>query len=150
MNKILTKRVSFALLVIWLIIIFIFSSMSGVKSSNLSRVILSSVTNNVVKRTDVFDLLHLLLRKSAHICEYIILSALAYSYFKYYIDRNNLLYISILIFVAVCSIIDEYHQLFISGRTGKLIDVLIDIAGAIIFLVFIIIRKKNVASRKSN
>lgn len=150
MNKILTKRVSFILLVIWLIVIFVFSNMSGVRSSNLSRIILSSLTNNVVKKTDIFDLLHLFLRKSAHISEYFILSALAYSYFKFYIDRDNLLNISVLIFVAVCSFIDEYHQLFVSGRTGKLIDVLIDIAGAIIFLIFIFIRRKNATSRKSD
>ena len=150
MNKILTKKVSLLLLVIWLVVIFIFSSMTGGESSSLSKNILAGLINNSVTSKHTFDLLHLLLRKSAHFLEYFILSALIYNYLRFYNLKQNSLYILVFIFNLVCSIFDELHQILIQGRTGKVVDVLIDSLGAIIFLIIIIIVNRNAAKRKSN
>ena len=37
---------------------------------------------------------------------------------------------------AVLAALDEFHQLFVPGRDGKLSDVLIDTCGAVCFLLF--------------
>lgn len=150
MNKILTKKVSLLLLVIWLLVIFIFSSMNGGASSSLSKNILMGLTNNSVTSKHTFDLLHLILRKSAHFIEYFILSALIYNYLRFYNLKQNSLYILVFIFNLICSILDELHQVLTLGRTGKVIDVLIDSLGAIIFLIIIIIVNRNATKRKSN
>ena len=150
MNKILTKKVSLLLLVIWLLVIFIFSSMNGGSSSSLSKNILMGLTNNSVASKHTFDLLHLILRKSAHFLEYFILSALIYNYLRFYNFKQNSLYILVFIFNLICSILDELHQVLTLGRTGKLVDVLIDSLGAILFLIIIIIVNKNATKRKSN
>ena len=42
-------------------------------------------------------------------------------------------------FVILCAVLaalDEFHQLFVPGRDGKLSDVLIDTCGAVCFLLF--------------
>lgn len=145
----MTKRVSFLLLVIWLIVIFVFSNMNGTTSYALSQNILIDISNDLIANRPAFDLMHLLLRKAAHVFEYFVLSVLAYNYLRFYIHNNKKLYLTVFLFVVVCSSLDELHQFFIQERLGKPIDVLIDSMGVIIFLIFIIIYK-YVASRKSN
>lgn len=150
MNKIFTKKVSFILLVIWLLIIFVFSNMNGDASDEISTTILYGLTNNTVFEKEVFSFLHMMVRKTAHVLEYFILSALLFSYLRFYITKEKRLFITVFILNFVCSCFDELHQLFIYERAGKLTDILIDSLGAIIFLIIIIIYRKNVTSRKSN
>ena len=150
MSKILTKRVSFILLVIWLVVIFVFSNMDGDASYSLSSNILNGITNNSVANVSVYDTLHLVLRKLAHVLEYFILSALTYNYLRFYNLKQNTLYILVFVFNLICSSLDELHQLLILDRDGRLVDVLIDSLGAIIFLIIIIIINRNATKRKSN
>lgn len=124
--------------------------MNGATSSNLSKSIISSVTGNHVLSKDTFDLLHLLVRKFAHVAEYFILCLLTYNYLRFYINKDNILYLLTLIFSFICSSIDEIHQLLINGRTGKIVDIFIDGIGIILCLIVIIVYKKNVTKRKSN
>lgn len=149
-NKILNKKVSLALLIGWLIVIFVFSNMNGASSSNLSKSIITSMAGNHVLSKNTFDLIHLLLRKTAHIVEYFVLCLLTYNYLRFYINKDHLLYLFTIISSFVCSIIDEMHQLLINGRTGKIVDIFIDGIGIVICLIVIIAYKKNVAKRKSN
>ena len=150
MSKILTKRVSFILLVIWLVVIFVFSNMNGDVSYSLSTNVLNGITNNTLASSDIYDTLHLLLRKSAHVLEYFILSALIYNYLRFYNLKQNMLYLLVFIFNLVCSSLDELHQLLILDRDGRIFDVLIDSLGAIIFLIIIIIINRNATKRKSD
>lgn len=149
MNKILTKRVSLFLLILWMIVIFIFSSMSGDTSATLSKTILSGITGSSLKASGSFNLVHFIFRKLAHLFEYFVLSALAYNYLRFYINKERTLYISTLIFTVVCSCLDEIHQIFTFERSARLYDILIDSLATIIFLIIIII-KNNVTKRKSN
>ena len=38
---------------------------------------------------------------------------------------------------SLFAIVDEYHQLFVSGRNGSILDVAIDFAGIVITLIII-------------
>ena len=131
------------LTVIWIMIIFGFSSTKGEKSASQSQ----SITENVVKiinpdykmpekvepksKDSFYDSIT---RKVAHVCVYAVLGGLMYVVAKTSMKlRGNLYYgsLSALLCVLV-SLCDEYNQTLTEGRTGRLTDVLIDSVGIII------------------
>ena len=90
------------------------------------------------------------LRKGMHASEYCILSILILNCMqKYNIKKSKSIIIAIIIsFIYACT--DEFHQLFVIGRTSRFTDVLIDTAGAIIGCVFYIIILKIILNLKNN
>jgi VanZ family protein len=72
-----------------------------------------------------------ILRKFAHIAEYVILTALLFSALRRQVACNT----QALLIAAVMSVLyafsDEWHQTFVPGREGSLRDVGIDAAGVI-------------------
>ncbi|KPU42835.1 VanZ like family protein [Oxobacter pfennigii] len=73
------------------------------------------------------DKANIIIRKSAHFFEYLILGALIFKTLKSYCLKN-------LSLITLCSGVlyaasDEIHQYFVSGRTAALKDVLIDSLG---------------------
>lgn len=125
------KVISLVLLIIWIIIIFVLSNQSGTSSTNSSNIIVNFLYN-ITKINK--DTLIIIVRKSAHIFEYFVLYLLTYNCFKEYNIKNKYVYI---IFCILCSLIDEIHQLFIIGRTGKILDVFVDSIGIFIGLILI-------------
>lgn len=75
-------------------------------------------------------------RKSAHVFEYFILTLLVMRMLKYLGKPivKSIVYATIISLIYAAS--DEFHQLFVYGREGKLSDVGIDFIG--IFLTFFI------------
>lgn len=76
-------------------------------------------------------------RKLAHLAEYGILYLLFFRAIKGTTGvsfNKALLYAFWLTFFYALS--DEYHQTFISGRTGKLFDIGVDAAGALMGMIF--------------
>lgn len=70
-------------------------------------------------------------RKLAHATEYAILgSLLAVMYPSYGLDGRRWILISLLS-AAAYACTDEFHQLFVPGRAGRVMDVLIDSTGAL-------------------
>lgn len=113
------------LLIIWMIVIFLMSSFGGLESSNQSGIIVNFV-GNLFHISDI-ELLTLVVRKAAHFMEYFILGILLYNYFKK--SKKSI------IFAIIYAISDEIHQLFIGGRSAKIMDVLIDSVGAIMGII---------------
>ena len=71
-----------------------------------------------------------LIRKCAHFSEYAVLGILSCLAFKTdWKNRNVALALQILLLVSV-PCIDETIQLFVPGRCGALMDVMIDLSGA--------------------
>lgn len=84
-----------------------------------------------------FDLLHFLLRKTAHFTAYGFLSTLAfYSSRTTWPDRARWKFrwagLALALTLLAASL-DEYHQTFVSSRTGSAQDVLLDMVGALFF-----------------
>jgi len=137
------KILNIILLIIVIFTIFMFSNQNSKDSGKISKdfgvqvvTTIDNITNtkiegNKSKEQYVKKNLYFI-RKFAHISEYIILSIVLLGLISYYkkIDIKWLI-ISIVICIIFASI-DEFHQLFISGRTGKAIDVFIDTIGIII------------------
>lgn len=133
------KIISFIVLILWMIIIFSFSSADANKSTGTSDKVITTmieikdkITNNetpnnekeiIVKNSSFY------IRKIAHITEYLILGFLMFNLLKQY-SVTNIYYAIGLSILYSCT--DEFHQLFISGRSGSIRDVLIDSIGILI------------------
>ena len=85
---------------------------------------------------DALQLLSFLVRKAAHMGVFFVLTGLLLLGFrKIWTNRKACMAAA----MAVCCVgaaLDEFHQLFVPGRDGKLSDVLIDMGGAVCFLLF--------------
>ena len=133
------KIISFIVLILWMIVIFSFSSADANKSTGTSDKVITTmieikdkITNNetpnnekeiIVKNSSFY------IRKIAHITEYLILGFLTFNLLKQY-SVTNIYYAIGLSILYSCT--DEFHQLFISGRSGSIRDVLIDTIGILI------------------
>lgn len=122
------KIVNLILLIIWMILIFTMSSFNAIESSNQSGSIVMFISN--ILNIDDLEFLSLLIRKIAHFTEYFILGILTINCFKDY--KLNNIFIYSLLFCIFYACTDEVHQLFIPGRSGNILDVLIDSTGSIL------------------
>lgn len=134
------KTFAWLLVVIWMGFIFYLSHQTAEESSELS----SSVTATIREliqfinlNIDVpIEILHHYIRKSAHFVVYLILGVLVFNALfvsQMHQVRHALIAIMICVIYAT---IDEFHQLFIPGRSGEITDVLIDSIGATIGTIF--------------
>ncbi|HEY4639759.1 MAG TPA: VanZ family protein [Thermoanaerobaculia bacterium] len=81
---------------------------------------------------------NLIMRKTAHLTEYGILSALTFRAFRGARKSWNPRWaIGAIIFAVLIASIDEIHQSFVPSRTGTWHDVLLDAAGAAIAQILI-------------
>lgn len=142
------KAISIILVIIWMIIVFLFSSQIGddsqVTSGNTIRKIITFFNENISnsKLEEIVEFLQPFIRKVAHFTLYTIGGFLIYNMFNLYnISNNKKLSYSILTGVLYSSS-DELHQLFVPGRSGMITDVIIDSLGVVTgILIFIIILK---------
>ena len=73
------------------------------------------------------------MRKVAHFSEYFILGVLVIIFLNYVIGNKKYI-IVFLICLVICALYatsDEFHQVFILGRSGQAVDVCIDTLGAL-------------------
>ena len=148
MNK---KNLFFLFLVLlWMVLIFCLSNMSSIESNKRSKEIVnqivdnsSSINNNVNYNIEKSNNYNLIFRKGAHIFMYMVLCILVLTLI--FIIYKNISYKYYIIAFIICFIyacFDEIHQLYVNGRTGQFLDVLIDSIGIIIgFIVFLLFRK---------
>ena len=118
------------LVIIWLIVIFLFSNQSGQKSTE--------ITNEFLERILWFidnDITFIIIRKLAHFTEYLILGFLIYNLISEFTIKDLIIYSILICILFAC--LDEMHQLFIDGRSAKIFDVLIDSAGSICGIIII-------------
>lgn len=147
------KDVSIIVTIIWMGIIFYLSHQPESESSELSSRFLLIIEGIItyLHVTINVDLLHFLIRKSAHFIAYFILGILIIRTLQ--IGRKiNVRFIVLAFSIGVLyAISDELHQLFIPGRSGEFRDVIIDSVGAslgIIFYIMIIaIKNKNIVNK---
>ncbi|HDK7174800.1 TPA: VanZ family protein [Clostridium botulinum] len=137
---------------IWMAIIFIFSNQPG-ESSNKNNFFIADVLRRgkitLFKHID-YNFFNFLIRKAAHITEYFILFMLLYLAFKKTFYKNPKIKAAIITVLYACT--DEFHQLFIPGREGKVRDVLIDSIGVFIglFLIYTFEFIKKHKKKKQN
>ena len=122
----------------WMIIIFWFSNQPATESSEIS----GTISYRLVEDTDEIFNWGLTTDQIAHMTEYAILGWLAFAFSGTFEMRQKVHYIAALGFAFCYASTDEFHQLFIPGRSGQFTDVCIDTAGAAIGLLLLAILLK--------
>ena len=155
-NKKKIKYIKCIIAIICCIIIFSLSAVPATASTKQSK----GLTYNVIKllngnKLTEKELVKLtkrvnpVIRKIAHFSIYMILAIFTYMFIEELNIksksekerlRKNILYTCI--FCIIYAIFDEIHQIYVPGRTGKAIDVIIDTLGACMGITIILIRNK--------
>ena len=143
-NNLTAIIISWALVFICMAIIFWLSSKTADESAAQSSVIVKWIINHFGKNS-VTDFI---VRKLAHFSEYVGLCFLASNA----IHKQNPLIKSFL-FTVLYACSDEFHQLFVDGRSCEIRDWAIDTVGALVgalafYIIYIIIKK--VVKKKNN
>lgn len=138
------------LAIVWMCIIFAFSAQTKEESSAVSE----SLSYRMVSSTRFFfhwnlddeqvreiaNTIEYFVRKGAHMTEFAIMSILLFIWLGLWemtlFRRGTMAFV----ITAVYAASDEFHQLFVPGRSGRVSDVLIDssgaLAGVIVFILF--------------
>ncbi|MCH3965399.1 MAG: VanZ family protein [Clostridium sp.] len=125
----MNKNIKWLLVIIWIIVIFMFSNQPGNVSDEKSKFVVGLFNAIGVNLNNVFgNMANFAVRKASHFIEYLILYILIFNavYKKHEIKRALLISL-ILVFVYAC--MDEVHQLFIPGRSSRIRDIIIDTTG---------------------
>lgn len=151
------KVVKICFLVLWMALIFSFSNQKDVDSSKVSdgfidrtvvkiyKIFNENIT--IEKENEIIEKYTYPIRKLAHYTLYFILGILSFLVVKdYSINKKLIIYSLLICFLYACS--DEFHQLFIIGRSARVLDVMIDTFGSLCGIsIFYIFNKK--ISKKS-
>ena len=133
------KVIKIILLILWMMIIFAFSNQKAIDSSNLSNGLIDRTVVKVYKvfygdiskekEEVIIEKYSYPIRKLAHYSLYFILGILSFLVIVDYKNNKKLILYSMLIcFLYACT--DEFHQLFVYGRSAEIKDVLIDSFGS--------------------
>lgn len=121
-------------------VIFVFSAKTAAKSMEESDAVVDIVMGLAPEggdtlqsdREKLYEVLVVIVRKGAHMAEYAVLCMLTALHLATWKLPYRRLAISSVLFAAFYAATDEFHQLFVEGRSGEVKDVLIDSAGAVI------------------
>jgi len=131
------------------ILIFTQSLLQGDLSAGQSGFIvdiLHPIVLNMGVNIDV-DTFSFIIRKLAHFTEFFVLAAFWYLVYSKYFSKLKLI-IVVLTHGLITATLDETIQLFVDGRSGELLDVLIDFSGvlmAVCMMHFIIEKRKRLS-----
>ena len=130
------KIIKLFFILFFIVLIFFFSSDNGEISTGKSQGIVRPICNylfsdkvssdtleNIIKYSEI------IVRKAAHFTIYFCLGLSVISFVTefYKLSSKTIVYSLLFVFVYACS--DEVHQLFVSGRSGEVLDVIIDTLG---------------------
>lgn len=131
------KTLSILLIIIWMITIFYFSHQQGTGSSKTSEKVSEIIVNiydinkqlNEEEKNELIEIINPIIRKMAHFTIYMLGGILLINYIHLFLleIEKEMLYSACI--GIIYAITDEIHQLFIVGRSGSIIDVLIDSIG---------------------
>lgn len=152
------KKVILLILIIVLVsIIFLFSSKNGEESTIQSTNFINSTILKVVsifdkdltdlEKEEIIEKIIYPVRKMAHMSEYFLLCVVVCTFISLYTnDIKKIILISLLCCILFASF-DEIHQIFVSGRDAKVIDVIFDTISASIYLLiyYLCKRKERIA-----
>jgi VanZ family protein len=159
------RYISWLPAVIIMAIIFYFSSkpaiISGESSLMISQTLLiayediTDLSYEELARQQVLLELDHIVRKAAHFIEYSILAAAWAMHFITWKKGFRIVVSLSVLITSVYAATDEFHQTFVSGRSGQISDVLLDSCGAVVgafFFLFLIIiinklRSKHIAAK---
>ena len=142
------KLIMIILIILWAGLIFYASSRNSADSNSNSKRLIYNVTKKAITITNKYKLTNISvddanlkgivnkfnypLRKVAHAFVYFVLGILLFLFFKCFNISNNKVFLLVILICFIYSLTDEYHQIYVDGRTAKFIDCLIDTFGTFI------------------
>lgn len=137
------KKIKWILVILWMVVIFIFSNETSTMSNEKSRFFIYLIQTLGLDLNAFFgNLSNFMVRKASHFLEYFILAILLFNIIKGKFEIKKVFIISIVI-VVLYACTDEIHQIFIPGRTARIKDIFIDtVGGSMGLLVGYFINKK--------
>jgi VanZ family protein len=140
MNK---KVIKWMMVVVWLILIFGFSSQPGDISNGNNRFIISIFKTCGLNLDSILgNFANFIVRKAGHLTEYFILCILLMNALQENFSFKRAALMAI-VFVFLYASSDEFHQIFIPGREARIRDVMIDTSGGAIALIVLKIFQKR-------
>ena len=135
-------------------LIFYMSAKDATESGGMSKWLLDTAFGRILIRllpriTDRGDEIDL--RKYAHMAEYALLAVPSVLFFRELLmDKRVPIRASFcsLVFCCVYACSDEYHQTFVPGRAGAMIDVAVDLVGVLFGLALVILIYMTCMRRK--
>ncbi len=122
--------------VVWYAVIFWFSAQTGAESAELSDAFIEGTLHWDIENSLMVlsGLLSTLVRKGAHAFVYFVQTGLLLLPLWSMIQSAKVRCAVALGGCALLAALDEVHQLFVPGRSGKVSDVIIDTLGGVCFL----------------
>lgn len=160
MNNKYIKIIFGILVFIWMAIVFNFSNQPAETSTNTSGNTIKAIINifpNIRnleenEKEQIVSNLQPIVRKLAHFSIYTLGGILIYILINTYDIENKRKVIYSFIIGGIYAVTDEFHQLFISGRSCEFRDVCIDSSGVLLGILIIIffMKIKLKLDKKSN
>lgn len=149
-NVSIKQVIGLLLIIIWMVIIFLFSNQQG----NASSVTSNKVTKEIIEvlpstkhleenqKNEIVKKVNPIMRKIAHYTIYLVGGILIMFFISTIVqsEKRGVLF-SVLIGI-VYAITDEIHQMFMDGRTAKITDVFIDTLGVITGILLLLFVKE--------
>ena len=147
MNK---KILYIFMVILWMALVFFFShqqaKVSSATSGNTIRMIIDLFSNirNIEEneKEQIVTKLQTIVRKLAHFSIYTLGGMLIYNFINTYDLDNKRKMIYSFIIGGFYAVTDEFHQLFIEGRSGELRDICIDSSGILFGILLILLLNK--------
>lgn len=130
----------FTCIVLWMGVIFFFSSQNGEESSNLSGGITKFLAHLIqpgmdqwaeVRQQEFLEQLSFWIRKGAHFSEYAVLGFLLMGFARTFVWKGWVRFGICWGIGTLYAVSDEFHQTFSDGRSPQIRDVCIDSAGVL-------------------
>lgn len=131
---------------LWMVVIFCFSSQKADESSEISGTLVYNIVESVNQAAhldwkeemilEYASALEHPVRKAAHMTEYAVFACILLGNCMQYpiLQKRRFLWAELC--AASYAATDEFHQLFVEGRSGEVKDVIIDSTGALLGLLF--------------
>ena len=145
-----TTRILLIVTMVWMVLIFCFSAQNADDSSAVSSHLLEDLlafftpgweTMTMLQRKKRLNAFHTVFRKCGHFTEYAILGVLLTLFFRIgHTEKQEKPYQRLWMppMLALCyAFTDEFHQLFVPGRSCELRDVLIDFSGSLLGILIV-------------
>lgn len=115
------------------------NSQSNHSSTQVSSKIQSLLINHsIVQKDDSWpNALNRIVRKIAHLIEYVFLGIIMCTVLNFILKKTGLSAAISIIAFPFLAYLDEYHQQFVAGRTPRFFDVGMDIGGAFVGIILI-------------
>ena len=137
--KVAVSIVAAMFLVVLYCAIFQFSGQEGEESGQLSHKVTKAIieeVNDIGHKNWTDEMKEALVaawehpvRKGAHFSEYALMGVLVYLIWMPWMKKGWKLYLLVILWVFVSASLDEWHQTFVSMRSGNFVDVCIDTSG---------------------